>query len=281
MLKRCLRIIAAFSLAITMFMMGGAASVSAASVSISELRASLASLEKREAENRNTVAALVAKIAEEKAGCEKLQNKVQTLQAVLSLDETALSGAYAEAAAALSETERRAQDMKARGERLAAEKEEVLAAIDAWNKAYDETLAAARFNAEGTEEAQAASAAVTAFTWPIPGYTLITCDYGEDDHRGVDIAGNAIFGEPIVAAKRGTVSFSGWHDSYGYCVFLEHGNGLQTRYAHASRLDCVLGDTVEAGQVIAYIGSTGNSTGPHLHFEILQDGQLQNPLAVF
>ena len=118
------------------------------------------------------------------------------------------------------------------------------------------------------------------FVWPAPGYDYITCDFGSG-HRGIDIAGRGIYGEPITAADGGTVIHSGWMNSYGYCVFIDHGNGYVTRYAHASALCCAAGDTVVPGQTIALVGSTGNSTGPHLHFEILCDGVLQDPFDYF
>ena len=78
----------------------------------------------------------------------------------------------------------------------------------------------------------------------MPGYTYITCYYGDGGHRGIDIAGGGIYGKPIVAADGGKVIYSDWMDSYGYCVFIDHGNGYSTRYAHASALACSVGDTV-------------------------------------
>lgn len=125
-------------------------------------------------------------------------------------------------------------------------------------------------------------AAVTggAFVWPMPGYDYITCDFGSG-HRGIDIAGSGIYGKPIAAADGGTVIYSAWMNSYGYCVFIDHGNGYVTRYAHASALACAAGDAVVPGQTVAYVGSTGNSTGPHLHFEILYRGVLQDPFDYF
>ena len=100
-------------------------------------------------------------------------------------------------------------------------------------------------------------------------------------HRGIDIAGGGIYGKPIVAADGGKVIYSDWMDSYGYCVFIDHGNGYSTRYAHASALACSVGDTVSPGQTIAYVGSTGNSTGPHLHFEVIYYGSTTNPFNYF
>ena len=119
------------------------------------------------------------------------------------------------------------------------------------------------------------------FLWPMPGYTYLTCYFGENGHRGIDIAGSDIYGKPITAADSGTVIYAGWHDSYGYCVFLDHGNGYETRYAHMSALSAQPGAIVEKGQIVGYVGSTGNSSGPHLHFEVIQDGGLMNPMWYF
>lgn len=119
------------------------------------------------------------------------------------------------------------------------------------------------------------------FIWPMPGYTYLTCYFGEGGHRGIDIAGGDIYGKPIVAADGGTVIYAGWNDSYGYCVFIDHGNGYETRYAHMSALGTDTGAAVDQGQVIGYVGSTGNSTGPHLHFEVIYGGSLTNPMGYF
>ena len=151
-------------------------------------------------------------------------------------------------------------------------KEAAAAAVDVWYTEYDAALQAAGVNAGGAESAGAGG-----FVWPMPGYDYITCDYGDDGHRGIDIAGSEIYGQPIVAAARGEVVYSDWMDSYGYCVFIDHGNGCSTRYAHASALACSVGDVVSPGQTIAYVGSTGNSTGPHLHFEVLRAGSTTDP----
>lgn len=94
-------------------------------------------------------------------------------------------------------------------------------------------------------------------------------------HTGLDIATST--GTPIVAAAPGTVTFSGWKGSYGYLMVITHSNGVQTYYGHCSKLNYVAGDNVSQGQVIAAVGSTGNSTGPHLHFEIRVNGVAHNP----
>lgn len=118
--------------------------------------------------------------------------------------------------------------------------------------------------------------------WPLPGHTYISCRFGEVDafgnagHRGTDIP--APEGTPILAAHSGTVLVSGWNDSYGNQVLLDNGAGLSTRYAHMTATAVTAGETVTAGQVIGYVGSTGDSTGNHLHFEVMQNGVRIDPL---
>ena len=94
-------------------------------------------------------------------------------------------------------------------------------------------------------------------------------------HTGLDIATST--GTPVVAAASGTVTFSGWKGSYGYLMVITHSNGVQTYYGHCSKLYYSAGQTVSKGQKIAAVGNTGNSTGPHLHFEIRVNGVAYNP----
>ena len=120
--------------------------------------------------------------------------------------------------------------------------------------------------------------------WPLPGHTYISCHFGEVDafgnagHRGTDIP--APEGTSILAAHSGTVLVSGWNDSYGKQVLLDNGAGLSTRYAHMTQTAVTAGEAVTAGQVIGYVGSTGDSTGNHLHFEVMQDGVRVDPLSL-
>ena len=98
-------------------------------------------------------------------------------------------------------------------------------------------------------------------------------------HNGIDIAGGDDYGQPFIASDGGTVIWSGNDGGgYGNYVMIDHGNGYVTVYGHASELACSTGDYVSQGQTIGYVGSTGNSTGPHLHFEIRLNGDYQNPL---
>ena len=114
---------------------------------------------------------------------------------------------------------------------------------------------------------------------PVSG--VITSRFGSFEsirsfgHRGLDIA--AATGTPIKAAASGTVTVAGWNNSYGYMVKISHGNGVETVYGHCSKLLVSKGQTVTQGQVIAKVGSTGDSTGPHLHLEVRVNGTLYNP----
>jgi murein DD-endopeptidase MepM/ murein hydrolase activator NlpD len=118
------------------------------------------------------------------------------------------------------------------------------------------------------------------FVWPVTG--RITSPFGErtifgseDFHRGLDIA--VPLGTPIVAAAGGQVIWSGEKGSYGNLIQIDHGNGYVTYYAHCSELQAAEGDWVSQGQTIALAGSTGRSTGPHCHFEVLWQGERLDP----
>jgi murein DD-endopeptidase MepM/ murein hydrolase activator NlpD len=105
---------------------------------------------------------------------------------------------------------------------------------------------------------------------PILGYARM--------HKGVDLA--ASYGAPIAAAAPGKVIAAGWAGGYGREVVIAHGGGIQTRYGHMSRLAAAVGQTVSQGQVIGYVGSSGLSTGPHVHYEVLKNGRPVNPMSV-
>lgn len=115
------------------------------------------------------------------------------------------------------------------------------------------------------------------WAWPISG-GLHSSEYGSrwgGFHSGIDIA--VPTGTPAAAAAGGKVVFAGWDGGYGYSVLLDHGGGVQTRYAHASKVLVAEGQVVGQGENVILVGATGNSTGPHLHFEVLVNGAAQNP----
>ena len=115
--------------------------------------------------------------------------------------------------------------------------------------------------------------------WPTTG--TVSSPYGlrwggSDFHPGMDIAND--MGTPIVATADGIVDYAGWNSGgYGNMVDIDHGNGIMTRYGHASQVVVNAGQHVKRGQVIAYMGSTGFSTGPHVHYEVIINGQRVNP----
>lgn len=137
------------------------------------------------------------------------------------------------------------------------------------------------------------------FAWPTPGFTYLSSEWYEDrevyNHGGIDIAGAGIMGTPVVAAADGTVIASNsscthnWGKSYscgcgggyGNYVMISHAGGKMTVYGHLTSLTVSTGQTVSRGQVIGYVGSTGNSTGPHLHYECRLNGVRYNPMSEY
>jgi murein DD-endopeptidase MepM/ murein hydrolase activator NlpD len=97
-----------------------------------------------------------------------------------------------------------------------------------------------------------------------------------DFHPGLDIAGDR--GQPVYATAAGEVTFSGRHGNYGNLIVIDHGYGLETRYGHLQGFSVGKGDQVKRGDVIGRVGSTGRATGNHLHYEVLANGTLLNPL---
>ncbi len=121
--------------------------------------------------------------------------------------------------------------------------------------------------------------------WPVPGYTRITSQFGMRTHpitgiyklhTGCDIG--APMGAEFVAANDGVVSYAGWNGAYGNMVIIDHGGGITTLYGHGSAILVSTGQTVEKGQPVLKVGSTGYSTGPHAHFEVRINGEYVQPL---
>jgi murein DD-endopeptidase MepM/ murein hydrolase activator NlpD len=108
------------------------------------------------------------------------------------------------------------------------------------------------------------------------GFGLRTLNGVTDNHTGLDLAASQ--GTTVMAAGSGTVTFAGWH-SYGggNRIEITHSNGVVTTYNHLSAINVTVGQTVTAGQAIGAVGATGNASGPHLHFEVLQNGAWTNP----
>jgi murein DD-endopeptidase MepM/ murein hydrolase activator NlpD len=131
----------------------------------------------------------------------------------------------------------------------------------------------------GVPSTRAARPAATgALVWPVPGGTI--SQYYHAGHLALDIA--APYGSQIVAAQSGTVTWAGWRNNGGgYVIQIDHGNGLQTVYNHLSGIWVSPGQYVGAGQGIGAVGMTGLATGPHVHFEVIVNGFIDNPLRYF
>ncbi len=140
-------------------------------------------------------------------------------------------------------------------------------------------------SSEGTSSSSTSSSSSYgsgSFIWPVPYTHNITSEFGMRWgrlHGGIDIADGGVYGQSIVAADSGTVILAGNQgDGYGNYVIIDHGNGYKTLYGHMSSVAAYTGQQVSQGEVIGYVGSTGNSTGPHLHFEIRVNDVQTDPL---
>ena len=122
--------------------------------------------------------------------------------------------------------------------------------------------------------------------WPTDGGTISSnygvrtgpIEGGYDWHPGLDIAVD--FGAPVYATAAGTIEQAGWNGGYGRYVRINHGNGYETAYGHMSGIAVAAGQKVIKGEIIGFVGSTGYSTGPHIHYEVLADGQNIDPFYV-
>jgi murein DD-endopeptidase MepM/ murein hydrolase activator NlpD len=168
------------------------------------------------------------------------------------------------------------QDLKARR----AEHERKVAELE---KSSEELERVIQARLAARKRAGLYAAGTGAMDWPLRG--RITSNYGyrrdpfwrgRHRHTGVDVA--APYGEVIRAADSGTVLYSGWWDGYGKAVVIDHGKNISTVYGHMSRIYAQNDNTVKKGQIIGLVGSTGYSTGPHLHFEVRVNGKPTNPM---
>jgi len=217
---------------------------------------------------------LIMKVKEEKAVVEKAREQLEQ-------DKAEAEKLVAEA-----------QDKKDMVEIKEAEQQELLdQAIydrDTSERAYEELMAASEEVANMIRRSQmapaysGAPAGAGGMIWPLSG--PITSEFGWRTHpifgtaryhSGLDIGGD--YGLPIYAAASGTVIYAGWISGYGNAVIIDHGGGITTLYGHNDSLNVSEGESVSQGQVIAMCGSTGNSTGPHCHFEVRENGEPVSP----
>lgn len=219
-----------------------------------------------------------AELLDIKAFKEEIEENKQQIEET----KTQLAGKQAQLGEQLRETEEQIQDLAA----LEAQIKNNQAAIEAQQKQIQAEI----------DEIYKQINSVGEYTggvmgWPVVGYKTVTSNFGwrfnnTDYHTGIDIAGKnaagqGIYGKPIVAASDGVVAFTQTNyvvgRGYGIYLIIDHGGGISTLYGHTSGLAVKVGDQVKRGQTIAYVGSTGWSTGPHLHFEVRVNGKYVNP----
>ena len=206
---------------------------------------------------------------------------IETARAELEKERKARIALVKDAAAKRAELRSRKRDKDALLARMEND-------LELSKQAYEEMLAASKevenlINARRYQYSGPAISGSGAMMWPIAS-NEITSEYGWRTHpiygdaryhSGIDIGGD--YGQPIYAAASGTVVYAGWISGYGYAVIIDHGGGVSTLYGHNEELNVGEGQSVSKGDVIAYCGSTGNSTGPHCHFEVRVDGEPVSP----
>ena len=247
-----------------------------------ELEAAKQRLEEDSSLQEEILASLEADKAEYEALSEQQANYIKSLEDDISKANSALEAATAQDNALNEQLEAYLYQL--------AEQQRQLEAQRAAEEAARQAAAAAAAANGGTTEPTPTSGADAnnyyvggGFAWPLPGYSYISSGFGwrtlggySDYHRGIDIP--APYGTPIRASKGGQVVIATGHGSYGNYVVIDHQNGESTLYAHQSMLGCSVGQYVNQGDVIGYVGSTGYSTGNHLHFEVRINGEAQNPM---
>lgn len=210
------------------------------------------------------------------------RNVIKTARAELEKDKASQKVLVDDANMKLAELE----DARLAKENLLAQAESDKSASEA---AYQELMAASeeirnliRQSQMPTYSGSYSGGGSGGMIWPLNG--PVTSEYGwrthpiygtQRYHSGLDIGGD--YGLPIVAAASGTVSYAGWISGYGYAVIIDHGGGVSTLYGHNEELVVSEGQSVGQGQQIAWCGSTGNSTGPHCHFEVRVNGETTSP----
>lgn len=227
-------------------------------------------------DNKKTVAEYTAAkedIEQKKEELQATQDSQKEYQENLSYKVDELAASEAEQAALAESIEAYKAESEAEYDRISSEMQEVSSQIAALSA---QSAASGGVPYSGT------------FVWPTPSCTTTSSVYGYrvhpiygtvKFHAGEDIP--ASYGAEILAAASGTVTTAGWVSGYGNYTVIDHGGGTMTAYGHQSSIIVSVGQYVEQGQVIGYVGSTGNSTGPHLHFEVYQNGSTVDPKSFF
>lgn len=240
-------------------------------------------------EQRDELSVQKEELAEQKKDLESKQSELQVLEEENQrlIEELQLQSAEAENL--IAENEAESQDYLAQLDSLIAQRSEQAAREEAERQ---QALENQQNQGVGSSDAGSSSSGSSgssndssvlntgdlSFSWPLAGYGYgsITQYYGNNGHMGLDVG--IPYGTPIYAAESGQVISAEYHWSWGNNVLIWHNGTYSTRYAHCSSLAVSAGEYVQKGQVIGYAGSTGNSTGNHLHFEVYQNGSRVDPL---
>ena len=220
----------------------------------------------------NTYAESREQTEEAKAVIENEQKEQLEAKSILDEKKSELEGLRRQKEQAISELDKDIEKLKAEEQRIE----------DDYQSLQRELNAA--LNGSGSKSSAPAKSGSGVYLWPSAASTRVTSEYGyrihpisgtKRLHRGIDIG--APYGSNVLAADSGKVVTAGWNNSYGYYVTINHGNGHVTLYAHNSKLTVKAGQNVNKGDVIAKCGSTGSSTGNHIHFEVIVNGSPKNP----
>lgn len=238
----------------------------------------------------NRLRADMESIKKQKAEIENNRKGVATAKISLDQKQSELNSLVSETQSVINEISSDESLAKKEDAKLAQQRKKADAAVDQWFKDYYNSQAAKGGTGSNGGGGSGGYVSKGNFTWPLPGVTNISSGFGSrwgSFHKGIDISSAGVYGKPIVAADSGRVIMAGWgnygsgYGGYGNVVAIDHGGGYSTLYGHCSSVAVSSGTQVQKGQVIAYVGSTGQSTGPHLHFEIRVRGSAQNPLNYF
>jgi murein DD-endopeptidase MepM/ murein hydrolase activator NlpD len=222
---------------------------------------------------------LIAQLQENMSGIEAEMTAIEEHRLEVAEAKKSLDSKQAELSALQAESQRVLSDLQSQQR----DAEQQNAAIQKEKDAISNELAQLQQQAAANGAASSAGFSKGRYIWPVPGFTHMGEGFGARGgrHKGIDINGAGIAGAPIVAVADGVViktNVGGWGGGWGTYVMVDHGDGYATQYAHCSRLAVSNGQTVKQGQVIAYVGSTGDSTGNHLHFETWKNGVRYDPM---
>ena len=222
------------------------------------------------------------KVQNDRIKLEVKEADLQTSKASLELKKAEAAKAYNESIDTLKEVNKAAKATKVQIEQEQRELEKIVAMCKKEAEISKEIAAAIKSGKYKDVESEILSNG-GALCFPVPSCTDVSCGfYGYTNHNGMDFSNGHINGQKVVAAKAGKITSVKLLDySYGHHVWINHGKNVVTLYAHMSRIVVKEGQYVKQGQVIGYVGSTGNSTGPHLHFGLVMNGKFVNPLNYF